>query len=60
MGMAVPKHSDLYRLVLETMSDGEVHHYTDCISLVVQKMRLTDEDCQTLLKLAPFFRHLGS
>lgn len=47
--MAVPKHSDLYRLVLETMSDGEVHHYTDCISFVVQKMRLTDEDCQTLL-----------
>lgn len=47
--MAVPKHSDLYRLILETMADGEVHHYTDCISFVIQKMRLTDEDCQTLL-----------
>ncbi len=47
--MAVPKHSDLYRLILESLQDGKVHHWRDCIPYIVQKLKLTAEDCQVML-----------
>lgn len=49
MSMALPKHSDLHRLILEAMSDGDVHHYSDCIAYAVQKLNLKPEECQMML-----------
>ena len=47
--MAVPKHSELFRAVLEPLSDGKVHHYNDCVSYVIRMLNLSDEDCQQTL-----------
>lgn len=47
--MAVPRHSDLYRLVLEALRDGAVHHWRDCVPYIVEKLKLTPEDCQKML-----------
>lgn len=44
--MAVPKHSDIFRIVLEALSDGKTHYYNDCVLYVIQKLNLSDEDCQ--------------
>lgn len=47
--MAVPKHSDLYRLVLESLSDGKVHHWRDCLFYIVRRLKLTEADRQQML-----------
>lgn len=47
--MAVPKHSDLFRIVLEPLKDGKAHYYNDCVLYAIQKLNLSDEDCQQTL-----------
>lgn len=47
--MAVPKHSELFRLVLESLGDGQPHHYSDTIKYIISKLKLSEADCQQLL-----------
>lgn len=47
--MAVPKHSDLFRIVLEPLKDGRAHYYNDCVLYAIRKLNLSDEDCQQTL-----------
>lgn len=47
--MAVPKHSDLFRIVLEQLKDGKAHYYNDCVLYVARKLNISDEDCQQTL-----------
>lgn len=50
--MALPKHSDLYRLVLEAMSDGAVHHWRVCLPYITDRIKLTPEELQQTLPKA--------
>lgn len=50
--MALPKHSDLYRLVLEAMSDGAVHHWRVCLPYITDRIKLTPEELQQMLPKA--------
>lgn len=50
--MALPKHSDLYRLVLEAMSDGAVHHWRVCLPYITDRIKLTPEETQQMLPKA--------
>lgn len=47
--MAVPKFSDLFRLVLESLLDGGTHTTAECLEYIVDKLQLSEQDCQTLL-----------
>ena len=47
--MALPKHSDLYRLVLEAMSDGADYHWRVCVPYIAERLKLTPEECQQML-----------
>ena len=47
--VTVPKHSDLFRLVLESLRDGKEHYYNECVSYVIQKLNLSEKVCQQTL-----------
>lgn len=48
--MALPKHSDLFRTVLEFLKDGKIHHWRECIDYVIRERKLTPEEVNQLHK----------
>lgn len=44
MSMSIPKYHELYRNVLEALSDGEIHSNKDICAHIAREMKLSEED----------------
>lgn len=47
--MPLPKHFEIYRVFLQSLSDGELHYIKDCYPAVIQAFSVTPEERNQLL-----------